>query len=196
MASAAERTGTGPMAAVAGAIAQHAAAAVVGTPPADDTGGPTGAPDSPRRGAPPHIDCIVDNGGDIYLHLQEEALVGVYAGDSGSIPPLALRVTPNATPLAICSSSSRMGHSTSLGNCDLATVLSRNGALADAAATAACNSVHGVGNIQPTLERIGAITGVIGVILINAGHVGLYGNLPHIERIAAPPIRRKIAGLE
>ncbi len=172
MGDAAERTGVGPMAAVAGAIAELAI----------------------RQTTTVNAEHIVDNGGDIFLCLCEEALVGLYAGDRRGLPPLALRVAPELTPLAICSSSSTMGHSTSLGNCELATVLSKSGALADAAATAACNSVRTRADIQPTLERIGAVPGVIGVILINDGHLGMIGDLPPVVRTGGSSYVRKVAG--
>ena len=47
-----------------------------------------------------------------------------------------------------------MGHSMSLGHCDLATVISRDAALADAAATQAANKVKCTDEIEPTLNKI------------------------------------------
>ncbi|HOK96905.1 MAG TPA: UPF0280 family protein, partial [Anaerohalosphaeraceae bacterium] len=100
MAQAARRTGTGPMAAVAGAMAQLAAEAGL------------------KAGAE---EAIVDNGGDIYLRTVKPVIIGLYAGGSAAVNRLAFEIQPEDTPLAICSSSGLMGHSMSLGRCDLAT---------------------------------------------------------------------------
>ena len=130
MAAASQSTGVGPMAAVAGAMAQAAVSAAL------------------RAG---DRDVLVENGGDIYLAAENEIVVGLLAGENAVSRKLALRIEPAMMPLAICSSSSHMGHSLSLGHCELACVLSQDAALADAAATWACNSVKTSRDIQPTL---------------------------------------------
>jgi ApbE superfamily uncharacterized protein (UPF0280 family) len=73
-----------------------------------------------------------------------------------------------------------MGHSLSFGNCDLATVTSKDAALADAAATLACNLVKTSADIPRVLERIVNITGILGVLLIKDEQVGVAGDLPEL----------------
>jgi len=90
---------------------------------------------------------------------------------------LALAVRADQTPLAVCSSSGRMGHSLSLGDCDLATVVAPSASLADAAATLAANLVRTVDDIDPTCTRIAAIDGVSGVLVVKADRIGLAGRL-------------------
>jgi len=157
MTAASQSAGVGPMAAVAGAMAQAAATAAL------------------RAG---EREVLVDNGGDIYLSAENEIVVGLLAGENAVSRRLGLRVEPAMMPLAICSSSSHMGHSLSLGHCELACVLSQDAALADAAATRACNSVKTARDIQPTLEMIVSIPDVSGVIIVEEGGIGLAGNLP------------------
>ena len=161
MALAAAAVGVGPMATVAGTMAQLAAEAAI-----DD-----GADEA-----------IVENGGDMFLVCRQEAVVGLYPGPGPLADTLALAVEPNATPMAICSSSGTMGHSASFGRCDLATVVSRDAALADAAATLAANMVKTPDDIDPTLERILAIEGVDGVLLVKDDRIGLIGHLPPLVR--------------
>ncbi len=67
--------------------------------------------------------------------------MGIFSGTEKLNNELAFVIEEADTPLAICSSSGRMGHSTSLGNCDLATLVAKGAALADAAATQAANLV-------------------------------------------------------
>ena len=114
MARAAEKVGIGPMAAVAGAIAEF-----VG-----------------RDLLPFSSEMIVENGGDIFLNSTKRRVVGVYAGESSFSGRIALEIEPEETPLGICTSSGTVGHSLSYGKADAVMVLSPSATLADAAATA------------------------------------------------------------
>ncbi len=162
MACAADRVGTGPMAAVAGTMAQLAAQAGI------------------EAGAD---EMIVENGGDIYLQTKSAATIGLYSGASELADRLAFSLKVEDTPISICSSSSKMGHSTSLGQCDLATVVSKDAALADAAATQAANLVQTMEDVEPTLNRIAAIDGVDGVLIVKDKHIGMAGKLPPLVKI-------------
>jgi ApbE superfamily uncharacterized protein (UPF0280 family) len=161
MARAAACVGVGPMAAVAGTMAQLAAEAGV------------------AAGAP---EAIVENGGDIFLTAREPVTVVLYTGQAKVAANLAFEIRPDQTPLAVCSSSGRMGHSTSLGRCDLATVVSRDASLADAAATLAANLVSSPGDIDTAIERVNGIRGVEGVLVATGDRVGLAGDLPRLVR--------------
>ena len=161
MAAAAARVGVGPMAAVAGAMAQLAAEAAL------------------RAGAD---EAIVENGGDIYLVARKPVVIGLVAGSAQLSDRLAFRVEPGETPVSICSSSGRMGRSMSLGACDLATVVADDAALADAAATLAGNLVKTAQDIDPALKRMMAIDGIRGVLLAKDDRVGLMGRLPKLIR--------------
>jgi ApbE superfamily uncharacterized protein (UPF0280 family) len=76
-----------------------------------------------------------------------------------------------------------MGHSKSLGKCDLATVVAQDAALADAAATQAANLVKDVEDVNPALERIAAIEDIKGVLIVKNNRVGLAGKLPPLIKI-------------
>jgi ApbE superfamily uncharacterized protein (UPF0280 family) len=162
MARAAQLVGVGPMAAVAGAMAQLAAEAAL------------------KAGA---SEAIVDNGGDIYLQVVEPALIGLGTGTAELADRLGFSIQPDNTPVAICSSSGQMGHSTSLGKCNLATVVAADAALADAAATLAANLVTTVEDVDSALERIGGIEGIDGVVIVKDDRVGLAGRLPHLVTV-------------
>ncbi|MBU2053712.1 MAG: UPF0280 family protein [Proteobacteria bacterium] len=161
MACAAQKVGVGPMAAVAGAMAQLAV----------EAGLAAGAEEA-----------IVDNGGDIYLQTAEPVIIGLFPGGSGKIGRLAFSLQASDSPLSICSSSGKMGHSLSLGRCDLATVVAKDAALADAAATRAANLVKTVADVEPALEQTISTEGVSGALIVKDGHVGLAGKLPPLVR--------------
>jgi hypothetical protein len=164
MAKAAEDVGVGPMAAVAGAMAQMAAEAAL----KDGT-----------------YDVIVDNGGDIYMQLSTPAVIGIYSGPDHKTNALAFEIRPEDTPLSICSSSGKMGHSFSLGHCDLAVIVSKDAALADAAATLAANLVKTHDDIETALNTIMQIKSLDGALIIKGGRVGMAGKLPNLVKTQA-----------
>lgn len=159
MAAAAEAVGVGPMAAVAGAMAQIVVETVL------------------AAGAD---EAIVDNGGDIFMKAVAPVRVALDAGAGPIGDKLAFLVAPGDTPLSICSSSGKMGHSYSRGKCDLAAVVAGDGALADAAATLAANLVRRHADLESALEKIMLINGVLGVLLVLGDRVGTAGRLPRL----------------
>jgi uncharacterized protein len=118
MYSASEKAGVGPMAAVAGAVAQ-----VVGVELAQLS-----------------EEVIVENGGDIWMKIAKPAITAIYPGGY-NFSTVALRIQPEQTPCGICTSSARIGPSFSYGKADAATIISPDAALSDAIATEACNRV-------------------------------------------------------
>jgi hypothetical protein len=155
MLSASQRAGVGPMASVAGAIAEW-----VG-----------------RELLPFSEEVIVENGGDIFLKLTKERAVGIYAGGSPFTGRLALEIAPEETPLGVCTSSGTVGHSLSLGKADAVIVLSPSAALADAAATAIGNIIEEADDIPRGIELAQDIKGVKGAVIIKGDKLGLWGEV-------------------
>jgi uncharacterized protein len=86
-----------------------------------------------------------------------------------------------------------MGHSLSYGKCDLATVISKDGALADSAATKACNMVKSTADIEYTLNEIIKISGITGVIIVINNNIGFIGDLPEIIKNTDKELKNKIS---
>ena len=144
MVTAAGKAGVGPMAAVAGTIAWAGAEAM------EAAGAAFG---------------VVDNGGDIALFADREIRVGVHAGASRLSNRIAFLVPPQERILGICTSSATVGHSISLGTADAVTVFSPDVALADALATALCNTVRDCsGEAFAPLAGIAEVTGALAIV--------------------------------
>lgn len=155
MARAGEAAGVGPMAAVAGAVAEF-----------------TG------RGLLDYSDqVIVENGGDVFLMVEGEALLGIYAGESSPGNQVGVRVNCAGEPLGICTSSSSIGHSLSFGKADAVVVISRSCALADAVATSAANKVQSPKDVAAAVNFAKEIQGVIGVAAIAGDRLAAWGGL-------------------
>jgi ApbE superfamily uncharacterized protein (UPF0280 family) len=165
-------SGLGPMAAVAGTMAQLA------------------AEESRRCGS---LESIVENGGDLFLDCREEVVLGLYTGNNHRFGPLALQIPADRMPLAVCSSSGRMGHSLSLGDADVVTVFSENASLADAVATLGGNLVTSGADIEEVLNRLVSIKGILGVLIIRDDKFGAVGDLPEIIRSADPDLKAKVS---
>jgi len=155
MIAAAARVGVGPMAAVAGALAQRVGRAL--------------SPQSPE--------VIVENGGDIYLKLQQPATIALFAGKSPLSGKVGLKIDPAWGPLGVCTSSGTVGHSLSFGRADAACVLAADAALADAAATALGNRVPAAGSIPAALEWAGTIPEILGAVVIVGEKMGAWGRV-------------------
>ena len=159
MAQAARLANVGPMAAVAGAVAE-----MVG-----------------ERLLQWSAEVIVENGGDIFLKVGSKRIIAIYAGGSSFTGKLAIEVEPGRTPLGVCTSSGKVGPSLSLGLADAAVVLAPSAALADAAATAVGNRVRSVDDIEAALEFGQSISGVTGMVIIAGDRMGARGDVKLVE---------------
>jgi hypothetical protein len=155
MIAAAARVGVGPMAAVAGALAARVGRAL--------------SPQSPE--------VIVENGGDIYLQVQQPATIALFAGKSRLSGRVGLKIDPAWGPLGVCTSSGTVGHSFSFGRADAACVIAANTALADAAATALGNRVPDAAAIPLALEWAGTIPEILGAVVIVGEKLGVWGRV-------------------
>ena len=155
MARAGERARVGPMAAVAGAMAEHVGLELLTHSP----------------------EVIVENGGDIFLKTDDAVTVGIFAGKSPLSLHIGLCVDSRRGPKAVCTSSGTIGHSLSLGKADAICVVSDSCALADAAATAIGNIVQTKKDIPSAIEVAKSIEDVEGLAIIIDDDIGLWGDL-------------------
>ncbi|OGP92249.1 MAG: thiamine biosynthesis protein ApbE [Deltaproteobacteria bacterium RBG_16_48_10] len=122
-------------------------------------------------------EVIVENGGDIYLASSKERTIGIYAGDSPLSLKIGIVISPDETPLGVCTSSGTVGPSLSFGMANAVCILSKSAALADAAATAVGNVVKEKKNISLGLGRAREIEGVLGTLIIVAEKMGVWGKI-------------------
>ncbi len=159
MASAAQLAGVGPMAAVAGTIAE-----LVGLDLLPVSG-----------------EVIVENGGDVFIHSAHERLIGIFAGESPLSGKINLKVGPTPPEgIGVCTSSATIGPSYSAGGADCALVVATTAALADAAATGLGNRAKSPDHIEEALAWTLGIEGVSGALVIIGNRLGAQGDL-HLQ---------------
>jgi ApbE superfamily uncharacterized protein (UPF0280 family) len=170
MLAASAAAGVGPMAAVAGAVAEEAG-----------------------RGVAAEFGCrevLVENGGDLWLLFEQPIEVSVFAGDSPLSEKVGVSIPSELSPLGVCTSSGTVGPSLSLGRADAAMIAARSigdigdrgyapsAALADAWATAVGNAVASADDIEAALALAEGQKGIVSVLVVKDGRMGIRGALP------------------
>ncbi len=167
MAEAAEKANVGPMAAVAGVLADLAVQEML------------------------RVGCevaVVENGGEVSAVSDRPVDVALAAGDEPLSKRFGFRLAE--FPVGVATSSGRFSHALSFGDAEAATVFCRNAGLADAAATAAGNVVKGEDcqvAIQRGIDKALSIQGVEGVLILYKGFTGTAGKIPQIIKVS--PLR-------
>ncbi len=152
---ASDAAGTGPMAAVAGAISEY-----VG-----------------KRLLPYTEEIVVENGGDIWMSINYPVYLGIYSDNIYFKDKLALKIDNAKTPCAVCTSSSKTGHSLSFGKADSVTVVALNGAYADAVATETCNRVKTRADMEKALEFALSVPFVKGCLIVFRDRIAALGDI-------------------
>ncbi len=149
----------GPMAAVAGAVAEFTGTALLGRT----------------------REVIVENGGDVFIKSDSETIFSIYAKKSPFSMTTGIKIEKRDKPYGLCTSSGTFGHSKSFGRADAATVLSSSCCLADAVATKLCNRVKTGRDIKSAIDAGKEIPGVQGIVIILGENIGLWGDLKLVK---------------
>lgn len=160
MIQAAARAEVGPMAAVAGTIAEFVGKEILKESCSE---------------------VVVENGGDIFLYRKQEVTIAIYAGQSPLSYKIGIKLSEDQLPSGICTSSGSIGHSLSFGEADSVTVVATSTALADAAATRIGNEVglarEGKAGVEKALEVSRQIDGISGVVIVCGDIMGAVGDV-------------------
>ena len=155
MIKAGENAAVGPMAAIAGAVAEHTG---LGLLKSTD-------------------EVIVENGGDVFIKTASPLTVGIFAGQSPLSLRIGIRVNGGPMPMGVCTSSGTVGHSLSLGKADAVCVVADSCSIADAAATAIGNLVQSITDIEFAIAKGKCIDKIRGIIIIVGEKMGIWGDL-------------------
>ncbi len=159
MIAASGTVGAGPMACVAGAVAEFVAGDI-------------------------EKECeeyIIENGGDIQLRTKKERLVLVYAKDSPFSNKLGIRLKPRDGAYGVCTSSGTVGHSLSFGSADAVCIVASSALFADGLATRVGNMVRKPEDIREALDFGKAYTEVSGILIIIGDKLGVWGDLDLVK---------------
>ncbi len=167
MVKAGRNAGVGPMAAIAGAIAEQVGLGLL------------------KRSD----QVIIENGGDVFLKTDSPVTVGIFAGNSPLSLRLGIRVNSKSHPEAVCTSSGTVGHSLSLGSADAVCVVAPSCAIADAAATSIGNLIDSPADIESAISAGRKFEELSGILVIVGEKVGIWGDLEVVSLTANRVIR-------
>ncbi len=149
------RLSIGPMATVAGAIAEFVGRDIAG-----------------RSG-----EYIIENGGDIAIRTSRERIVQIYAKDSSYSGKIGLRLKGSDEPYGVCTSSATVGPSLSLGKADAVCVVARSALFADGLATYVGNRVKRKDDIGRAIDSGRTFPHVLAILVIMGDHLGAWGDI-------------------
>lgn len=132
-------------------------------------------------------EVIVENGGDIFLKINENKRLAVYLGEWFSsvyessfgkkAETIVLSVKARNLPFGIASSSSSLGHSLNFGKADLVTVFAADSIFADSFATALSNRIKEEEDIEEVLDFARDSYFIYGILIAFDGKLYLWGDL-------------------
>ena len=157
MFEATEKANVGPMASVAGAVAQ--------------------ALGSHLKNKFSLSEIVIENGGDLYIDVLKPIFVKLFAPTSRFSGKISMIVVPQYCPLGICTSSATLGHSMSFGKADAVMVACSDAALSDAYATAYCNKVQKKEDVKSVCEALNANADVISALVVLDDMLAVGGRL-------------------
>ncbi|MEM1538816.1 MAG: UPF0280 family protein [Candidatus Bathyarchaeia archaeon] len=163
MAEYAEKADVGPMAAVAGVLADLAVEEML------------------------RIGCrvaVVENGGEVSAVSDKPIDVALLAGDHPLSKSLAFRLED--FPMGVATSSGMFSHALSFGEAEAVTIFAVSAGLADAVATATGNLIKGNERrdvVKLGVEKAISIDGVKGALIIYGDFIGTGGKIPKIVKL-------------
>jgi len=174
MAVAAELCDVGPMAAVAGALADLMLEAMINPDEKEGSNYITAKI------------ALVENGGELAIDSIKPMNVALFAGNNELNLNIGFLIEKKDCPIGIGTSSATVGHAISFGQADAVTIFAKNAALADAAATRVANAVKGEDiekSIKKGLDLVDDLDGVIGTFISREDKIGQAGKIPKLVKI-------------
>ena len=155
MAVVAEKSGVGPMAAVAGIFSETIGKELLENFSINE--------------------LVIENGGDIFLKIETPLVMSIFAGESPLSGVVGLEIEPEKTPCGVCTSAGTVGPSRSFGKADAVMIVCKETALADAFATGFGNLIKKPGDIEKVLKRTEAHEEIIAAVMICEDQIGIRG---------------------
>ncbi|MFC1486898.1 UPF0280 family protein [Thermoproteota archaeon] len=163
MSEASRKANVGPMAAVAGVLADLAVKDMI------------------------NAGCkvaVVENGGEVFAISNQPIDIAFAAGDEPLSREMGFRL--KEFPLGVATSSGRFSHAFSFGDAEAVTIFAVDAGIADAAATSVANLITG-DDVQTVIkhgiERALSIDDVKGVFILYRGVVGKAGQIPELIKV-------------
>ncbi len=119
---------------------------------------------------------VIENGGDIYVLLNNEMVFSVFAGESILSERIGLVIPDGKSKLGICTSAGTVGPSLSYGKADAVVVICEDVLLADAFATAFGNKVKKPNDVEKVIKQSEKFPEILSMLIICEDKIGIRGD--------------------
>jgi uncharacterized protein len=120
-------------------------------------------------------ELVVENGGDIFLKIEKNLLMSVFAGSSPLSEKIGIEIQASESPLGVCTSAETVGPSVSLGKTDATMIVCRSAAMADALATTFGNLVQTPEDVQQVIAQTEQFQEILSAVIICRDKIGIRG---------------------
>ncbi|HKJ41863.1 MAG TPA: UPF0280 family protein [Sunxiuqinia sp.] len=120
-------------------------------------------------------EMVIENGGKLFVSLQNPLTVSIFAGDSPLSGMVGLEIKAEQTPLGVCTSAQTERTPMNFGKADAVIVASKNPALADAFSTSLGNLIKKPGDVEKVLKRADNVPEIIAAVLVCEDQIGIRG---------------------
>lgn len=130
--------------------------------------------------------ALVENGGEIAIDSEQSMRIALYAGYNELSSNIGFLIEKYDCPIGVATSSATIGHAISLGEADAVTIFAKNATIADAAATKIANLVKGKDieeSIKKGLDAVDDLIDVRGAFISRENKIGKTGNIPKLIKI-------------
>ena len=127
--------------------------------------------------------AVVENGGEIMIHSTEDIFIGLFSKTTQVKDSVGFIYKGGSKPLGIGTSSGTFGHAVSLGKADTVTVFADSAGIADAAATRIANSITREGDncmFSEALKIAKSLDSIHGVFITCGDKVAKVGRIPEL----------------
>jgi ApbE superfamily uncharacterized protein (UPF0280 family) len=150
------RADVGPMAGVAGAVAEYVGLGLL-----------------PYSG-----EMIVENGGDLFIRSRLDRVMLVYAGEGSPFRDrIRVKLRGSEDSRGVCTSSGRIGHSLSFGRTDATVIIAPSAVTADVCATAVGNRVLEPADLEDALRFLDEQGEITGALILVEDRMGVWGDV-------------------
>jgi ApbE superfamily uncharacterized protein (UPF0280 family) len=122
-------------------------------------------------------ECIVENGGDIFLKLNKDANLGLYVGKDNPLNYIYIILKKSDRPYGICTSSAKVGPSLSFGTSDASLIISHDAYFSDCLASACGNIIKNENDLQKAIDLAMTFKETIGCCFVCNGKIAFWGDI-------------------
>jgi uncharacterized protein len=127
--------------------------------------------------------AVVENGGEIMIHSDEDIYIGLYSHTTKVKDSIGFVFKGGSPPMGIGTSSGTFGHAHSLGKADTVTIFASSAGVADAVATKIANNITRKGNnciFSDAIEIAKSLDGNLSVFITCGNKVAKVGSIPEL----------------